>query len=108
MTLSPVLREVYTVPANGKAVAASPVFRSFSVQVKGTGASATAWSVVLEYSLDGVNWTTALTHNATDGSVLSSGATLFVATWYRTRLASITLAPATDIVVTSVALGGSV
>lgn len=105
MSLSPVLREVYTVPANGKIVVASPVFRSFSLQVKGTGAAATAWSVVLEYSLDGVNWTTAVTHNAVDGSVVGSGATIFVAMFYRTRLASVTLAPATDLVVTSAALG---
>lgn len=44
------------------------VFNRYAIQVKGEGAGATSWSVTLEGSLDGKNWTTLITHSATDGS----------------------------------------
>src|SRR5262249_49281544 len=43
-------------------------FATYGVQVKGVGAVPTSWTVTLDGSLDGVNWTTLITHNASDGS----------------------------------------
>jgi hypothetical protein len=45
-------------------------FNRYAIQVKGEGAAATTWSVTLEGSLDGKNWTTLATHSATDGSTV--------------------------------------
>ena len=50
------------------AVALPDVARTFALQVKGVGAAPTSWSVSLEGSLDGVNWTALVLHNASDGS----------------------------------------
>jgi hypothetical protein len=55
--------------ANGASkIALAGGARSFGLEVKGVGAAPTSWSVNLEGSLDGVNWTALLTHNAGDGS----------------------------------------
>lgn len=43
-------------------------FATYAISVKGVAAAATSWTAVLEGSLDGLNWTAVLTHNATDGS----------------------------------------
>ena len=40
---------------------------TFSLSVNETGGAATSWTVVLEGSLDGTNWTTIITHARTDG-----------------------------------------
>lgn len=91
--------DTFTVAANGTIVdARSTPVKYFSVQVKGTGAAATAWSVVVEGSLNGVQFTTLLTHGTADGD----GATkpLSVATpcsYFRARLVSVTLGSATDV-----------
>jgi hypothetical protein len=94
--------ETFTVAANGTPwdTALSGV-KTFSIQVKGTGGVATAWDVRLEGSLDGTNYTTILTHtNLTgDAVILSSGAALFPCLYFRSRVASITLGPASAIVV---------
>ena len=76
--------------------------KSFAIQVKGTGGVAAVWDVRLEGSLDGTNFTTILTHtNATpDGTVLYSGSVLSPSNYFRSRVAGLTVAPATDIVVT--------
>lgn len=78
-------------------------FATYAISVKGTGAAPTSWTVLLEGSLDGVNWTTILTHNATDGSILWDTAgkpTVFV----RANVTALTLGPATDITVVVVAV----
>lgn len=66
----------------------------WSLQVRGSGMSATAWTVVLESSLDGGLWTTILTHN----TATLDGVTVSVvdkpALFYRVSLSGLTLAPA--------------
>jgi hypothetical protein len=94
--------DTYTVAANGVTVAtAGTPCRSFALQLTGTTGTATAWSVVLEGSLDGTTFTTIITHvsgtNANGATVvgLSNGPWLYL----RTRLVSVTLSPATALVV---------
>lgn len=91
-----------TSPATGVTVTVPAPVKSFSILVKSTGTAATAWNVVLEGSLDNVNFTTILTHtNVTGDGVLLSTTTSFTPSLYfRSRLTSITLTPATAIVVT--------
>lgn len=72
----------------------------FAIQVKGTGAAPTSWSVNLEGSLDGTNWTTLITHSATDGSTQwSAAATPRPVTHFRSNCTALTLGTATNIVV---------
>jgi hypothetical protein len=47
-----------------------PYARSFALQVKGVGAAPTSWTVNLEGSIDGVNWTLLVAHNSVDGSTV--------------------------------------
>jgi hypothetical protein len=94
--------DTYTVAASGvKVVAPAPV-KSYSILVKGTGAAATAWNVVLEGSLDNVTFTTILTDTQAtgDGVLLSTTTSFTPSLFFRSRLTSITLAPATNIIVT--------
>lgn len=92
--------DTYTIAANGTAVdrSTSPL-KNFSISVKGTGAVPTAWNVRLEISLDGVNFTTLITHTEADldgaTKVSANAATLY----FRSRLASVTLGTATNIIV---------
>lgn len=75
--------------------------RVFALQVKGTGAIPTLWTVVLEGSLDGTNFSTLMTHvTATgDGAVLwATGAAPVL--YLRSRCTALTLGPATNITVT--------
>jgi hypothetical protein len=96
--------DTYVAAGNGTTVdvSAAPV-KIFSIEVKGTGASATSWQVVLEGSLDNVNFTTILNHVNTfvgDGQVLYSGAALGASLYFRSRCVSVVLGGATNIVVT--------
>jgi hypothetical protein len=95
--------DTFTVAANGTTLDAhlTPV-KSFSIQVKGTGATATSWIIVLEGSLDNVNFTTLLQHMTSDGDgkILSSGASLFPVLYFRSRLVQVVLGSATNVVVT--------
>jgi len=52
------------------AIAAPTLFNSFAIQLKGASAAPTSWTLTLEGSLDGLNWTTIATHNAADGSTV--------------------------------------
>lgn len=81
--------------------------KSFSLTVRGVGAAPTAWNVVLEGSLDNVNYTTMLTHvNTTEanGETKVSGATLFAVFYFRIRVVSLTLGGATGITVMSLGM----
>jgi hypothetical protein len=94
--------DTFTTTGNGTAVDASTrPMRFFGLQVTGTGATATAWTVVLEGSLDGTTYTTLITHvNGTN----SNGATTWgtaVATpilYFRSRCSALTLGSATNVV----------
>jgi len=96
--------DTYTVPADGVTVNVStkPV-KCHAIQVKGTGAVADAWDVRLEGSLDNVNFTQILQHingTNTDGEVVFSGAALAPSLYFRSRVETITLGSATNVVVT--------
>lgn len=71
----------------------------WSLQIKGVGAAATLWEVNLEGSIDGVNFSTILSHTSLigDGINLFSGTTLFLAKYYRVNVATLTLGAATSI-----------
>lgn len=78
-------------------------FATYAIQLKGSGAGPTSWTVNLEGSLDNVNWTTICTHNATDGSTVwdtNGKAVNFV----RPNVSALNLGSATDIVIVVVAV----
>lgn len=100
--------ETFTASGDGTTVNYShnPV-QSYSVSVKGTGASADAWTVLVQVSLDDANWTTILTHDASigDGVVISSGANLYPGRYVRLQCSALTLGGATNIVAQLICLG---
>jgi hypothetical protein len=71
------------------------VFSKFAVQVKGVGGVATAWTVVVEGSIDGVNFTTIATHNTASGDGVLIQVVDKPCTHWRATLSGLTLAPAT-------------
>jgi hypothetical protein len=102
--------DTFTVAANGTTVDVSdiPVSR-FGLQVKGTGATPTAWEVVLEGSLNGTQFTTIATHK---NGIDADGATHWQAQpapakYFRSRLVSITLGSATNVIATIIGEAGS-
>lgn len=95
--------DTYTGTGNGTTIDASiKPPKSFSIQVKGTGAAATAWDVRLEGSNDNTNFVQILQHtNLTgDGAMIFSGTVLSPCLYIRSRCAGLTLGSATNIVVT--------
>ncbi len=68
-----------------------------AVQVKGVGAAATAWTVTVDTSLDGTNFTALVTHNTatTDGVIVYAVDKPF--SFYKLQMAGINLAPATAV-----------
>jgi len=94
--------DTFTTAANGVTVNVSTTgLKYFSIGCKGTTAAPTAWNIVLEGSNDNVNFTTILTHvNTTvpDGQTLYSGTNATPALYYRSRMVSVTLGSATNIV----------
>lgn len=79
-------------------------FATYSMQVKGTGATPTAWTVALEGAEDNTNWTTIVTHanGAQVDGVTVSDATGKPFLFVRLNVTALTLGPATDIKVTAV------
>jgi hypothetical protein len=99
--------DTFTGTGNGTAVDVSTGPRQwFGIQVKGTGAAATSWTVNLQASLDGTNYSTILTHantTDTDGSIawISTPAP---ALYFRSNVSAVALGSATNIVVTIVGM----
>lgn len=95
--------DVFTVAASGTTIdqTACPL-TYFGLAVKGTGGAPTAFNVVLEGSLDGTNWTTILTATEAtpgDGKIIWQAAGIANTVMYiRSRLVSITLGPASNVV----------
>lgn len=91
----------FTSSGTGTIEGSSVAVKSYSIQVKGTGAAATAWDVDLEGSLDGVNFTQILNHTTTtgDGKILFSGSNIYPAYYIRPKVNSLTLGSASNIVV---------
>jgi hypothetical protein len=79
-------------------VSESPMV-TWTIQVTGVGAAPTAWVVALEGSVDGVNFSEILKHTTLIGNAVNlfSGTTLFLASYYRINVISLTLGPATGI-----------
>lgn len=91
----------FTATGKGTIVAVTDAPTSqYAIQVKGVAVGATSWTVLLEGSLDGVNFTTILTHNATDGSTVVSGSTLSPYLYFRSNCTALSLGSATSINVT--------
>lgn len=103
--------DTYTTTANGTQVDVSvKPCSKFSLQVKGTGAAATAWNIILEGSLDGTNYTQIIQHSSanalgadTDGATVWTVAGPFL--YFRSRsAATLTLGSATNVVATIVGM----
>lgn len=93
--------DAYTAAGNGTTASGFTFTTWYAIQVVGTGAAATSWDVKLEASIDGVNFTTVITHTQVDldGTVKWSGANHFPAPFFRSRCAAVVLGGATDITV---------
>jgi hypothetical protein len=80
------------------------MFAMYGLQVKGTGAAPTSWSVTLDGSLDRVNWTTLITHangaNADGATVWDTAGKPCL--FYRVNVASLTLGSATDVKISAI------
>ena len=73
----------------------------WALQVSGTGAAPTAWTVNLEISLDGVTFQRVIQHTTTDLNGAVKFATGFAALHAQIYVASLQLGTATDIVITA-------
>lgn len=99
--------DTFTAVATGATQTLSAPCKSFSIATKGTGAVPTSWTILLEGSLDGTNWTTVLTHNNTtpgDGKLLASGTALTPVLYMRANCTAVVLGTATNIVATILAM----
>lgn len=95
--------DTFTTTANGTTVdcTAQPV-KQFSLQVTKTG-TVTSWDVRLEGSLDGVTFTTILTHtNVSPGDTLTTfnGASAYPVLYFRARCAGLIIGAGTNIIAT--------
>ena len=75
--------------------------KSFSLQVVAVGGTVTAWTVALQASLDGVTYTTILSHTQADGDAVTkfTGASFYPARYFRTNATVMTLNTATRVTV---------
>lgn len=97
--------ETFTQTGEGTGFKLGMPCRNFSMQLKGTGAAASAWSGTLMGSLDGVNWTALITHangGDTDGAVKSVADK--PVRYVRMDLGTLTLGGATNVILRAVAL----
>lgn len=72
---------------------------TWTLQVVGVDAAPTLWEVVLEGSADGENFSDILKHDSLvgDGIAVFSGTTLFLASYYRVSVNTLTLGAASSI-----------
>lgn len=99
-------QDTFITTGNGATInVSSQGMSKFGLQIKGTGAAASSYTVVLEGSLDGTNFSTILTHTNTspgDGLVQHSGAVAMPVLYFRARCSALVLGSATNIVATIV------
>ena len=88
----------YAATGVGVTVSCSAPVRDFSVCVKGTGAGATSWTVLVEGSNDGINWTTIISHTDSDGDGKTKVAVDFPVNFFRSHCSAVSLGSATAIV----------
>jgi len=92
--------DTYVATATGTTVNATTAPKqNFSLQVNQTG-TVTSWTVVLEGSLDGTNFTTLITHTDADGSGTVKTASGKPALYFRSRCSAITLGAGTNVIAT--------
>lgn len=96
-----VFGQKFTTTGTGAVVENLLPVKRFSIQVKGVGAGATSWTADLQGSLDGVNYTTIITHATADldGVVKFDSADKPVA-YIRINLSAVVLGPASALIVT--------
>lgn len=76
----------------------------FAIQTTAKGV-VTSWTVLLEVSEDGVNWTTAATHtNAIGSGILLPSATAYPSLFMRARCSAIVLGLGTNVISTILAM----
>jgi len=88
---------------NAVGAAGGQPFATYGLQVAIPSGSITSWTVTLDGSLDGVNWTTLITHNATIGST-SWETTGKPCTSVRVNVSALSLNTAPSITVTAIAV----
>ncbi len=93
--------ERFTTTGAGKVYPSSMAVRSYSIAVCGEGGSLNSWSVTLQGSLDGVHFTTILTHDngTTECTGLSTGASFYPYSFVRANCGSLDLGAAADALV---------
>ncbi len=98
----------FTATGDGIKVNVSTAGRKwFGIQVSGVGAAATAWTVKLQTSLDGVKYVDVLTHSSATGD--SDGDIIWISTpapslYFRSSVSTLTLGSATKITVTIIGM----
>lgn len=94
-------RQEFTATGVGAVVELGDAARRYSLQVIGDPVAATAWSVDLEGSLDGVHFDTILTHTTGtgDGKIWWSGNQQFPALFMRAKVNTLTLGSASKLIV---------
>lgn len=93
--------DTYTTTSTGVILNCSTnPFSTFTISVSATG-SVTSWNVVLEGSLDGVNFSTILSHTNSlgSGSSVFSGNMRSQALYFRSNCTALTLGSGTNIIV---------
>ena len=88
----------YTTTGNGVTVSAPLPASNFALQCISVGGIATTWTIILEGSIDGVTFSTLITHtNITGDSVTLWTSTPAPCRSFRSRCSSLTLGPATSV-----------
>jgi hypothetical protein len=101
--------DTYTGTGSGTAIDVSSVPCSrMGIQVKGTGAAPTSWTVLLEGSINGTDYDTLATHDTAEGD----GGILFVplpapVKKFRSRCSALSLGGATNIVASIIGQAGA-
>lgn len=96
--------ETFTADRNGTGFHLGKVVSKFALVVKSTGTAATAWSVTLKGSLDGVTWDTLITQATGDGDGIIKYAVDKPVRWVRLDMSGITLSPATNVIAKAIAM----
>jgi hypothetical protein len=99
--------DTFTGTGSGTAVNVSTYGRQhFGIQVKGTGATPTSWTVHLQVSLDGTNYANLLTHDndTDDDGGIQWTSTPTPGLYFRSSVEAVALGSATNIIVTIVGM----
>jgi len=94
-------RDTYTSTGTGTAIEVGGAVQNFSLQVAGDEVAATAWSVNLEGSLDGIHFEPLLTHTEShgNGTVIFNGNQVYPVMFIRSKTTTLTLGSATRLIV---------